>query len=71
MESTVSHTVPPCDVRDLLAQAQLFEPPSPPASHGHCGRCGYTGAVYRGRYAGQRYAVCFGLQNDYMPSGIL
>jgi hypothetical protein len=71
MESNVSYTVPTADEAGLLAQAKLFEPPPPLGFQGHCNRCGYAGVVYRGRYGGQRCAVCFGLQNGYMPPGIL
>ena len=71
MENNVSHAVPPGDEPRLLAQAQPFEPPSPPGLQGRCGRCGRAGVVYRGRYGDQRCAVYFGLQNGYMPPGIL
>jgi hypothetical protein len=55
---------------DLLARARPFEP-DPPAIDGTCGRCGYAGLVYPGRYGGKRCAVCFGLQHGWMPSGTL
>ena len=42
----------------LLARARPFEP-DPPAVDGTCGRCGFRGAVYAGRYGGRRCAVCY------------
>ena len=62
--------IPPASAADLLARAQTFEP-DPPAMDGTCGRCGFRGAVYTGRYGGRRCAVCFGLQHGWMPSGQL
>jgi hypothetical protein len=62
----VADAVAPC----LLAQARPFEP-DPPSTDGTCGRCGYRGAVYPGRYGGTRCAVCFGLQTGWMPRGEL
>ena len=59
---------PADDEPESLAQAQRFEMPDPP-SVGTCNRCGYHGAVYPGRYGGQRCAVCFGLQHGWMPKG--
>jgi hypothetical protein len=70
MESNVSHTLPPGPVADLLARARPYEP-DPPAAHGACGRCGYRGVVYPGRYGGKRCAVCFGVQYGWMPRGEL
>jgi hypothetical protein len=58
MESNVIR-LPAADASNLLAQARPFEP-DPPSSQGTCDRCGYRGAVYAGRYGGQRCAVCFG-----------
>jgi hypothetical protein len=40
---------------------------SPPPVEGRCGRCGWRGKVYPGRYGGFRCAVCFGLQWGWMP----
>ena len=70
---------------EVEARAWLFEqrfeaiPPlalcrssrDPPAVDGTCGRCGLRGAAYAGRYGGRRYAVCYGLQNGWMPGGKL
>ena len=69
MESNVIR-LPAADVFNLLAQAQPFEP-DPPSCQGTCDRCGYRGAVYPGRYGGQRCAVCFGIQFGWMPRGEL
>ena len=69
MESNAAH-VPPSAVSDLVARARPFEP-DPPAVEGTCGRCGYRGPVYAGRYGGHRCAVCFGLQTGWMPRGEL
>jgi hypothetical protein len=71
MESNVSRIVPPALAPDLLARAQAFEPGDPPVVDGSCGRCGYLGAVYPGRYGGRRCAVCFGIQHGWMPRGEL
>ena len=54
----------------FLARARQFEPDLPSVD-GTCGRCGFRGAVYAGRYGGRRCAVCYGLQNGWMPSGTL
>ena len=62
--------LPAADASNLLAQARPFEP-DPPSSQGTCDRCGYRGAVYAGRYGGQRCAVCFGIQTGWMPRGEL
>jgi hypothetical protein len=69
MEYNASH-VSSTLASDLLARAKPFEP-DPPAVEGTCGRCGYRGAVYPGRYGGKRCAVCFGLQHGWMPHGEL
>lgn len=69
METNAIH-VPPASEPALLARARPFEP-DPPALDRACGRCGFQGAVYAGRYGGQRCAVCYGLQNGWMPSGQL
>ena len=69
MESDVIR-LPGADASNLLAQARPFEP-DPPQSHGTCDRYGYCGAVYPGRYGGQRRAVCFGVQTGWMPRGEL
>ena len=69
MESNVIR-LPTTDASNLLAQARPFEP-DPPSSQGTCDRCGYRGAVYAGRYGGQRCAVCFGIQTGWMPRGEL
>jgi hypothetical protein len=69
MESNASRVPPPL-ASDLLDRAQPFEP-DPPAVDGTCGRCGFHGAVYKGRYGGRRCAVFYGLQNGWMPSGEL
>jgi hypothetical protein len=42
--------------------------PDPPSVDGRCGRCGWRGKVYPGRYGGYRCAVCFGLQWGWMPT---
>ncbi len=62
--------LPAADASYLLAQARPFEP-DPPSSQGTCDRCGYRGAVYAGRFGGQRCAVCFGIQTGWMPRGEL
>lgn len=75
MESNVSHRVEADD--ELLERARPFEPddntpyqpPDPPSIDGTCNRCGYRGKVYPGRYGGWRCAVCFALQNGWMPRG--
>jgi hypothetical protein len=69
MESNVIR-LPAADASSLLAQARPFEP-DPPSRQGTCDRCGYRGAVYPGRYGGQRCAVCFGIQTGWMPRGEL
>ncbi len=69
MNTNVSHQVPPDDEARLLDQFKPFEPPDPPSIEGSCGRCGFRGVVYPGRYGGYRCAVCFGLQHGWMPSG--
>ena len=69
MESNVTR-LPAADVSSLLAQARPLEP-DPPSRKGTCDRCGYCGAVYPGRYGGQRCAVCFGIQTGWMPRGEL
>ena len=69
MESNVIRLAA-ADASSLLAQARPFEP-DPPSSQGTCDRCGYRGAVYPGRYGGQRCAVCFGIQTGWMPRGEL
>jgi hypothetical protein len=47
---------PPAYVPDLLARAQPFEQ-DPPSVDGTCGRCGYRGCVYPGRYGARRRRV--------------
>jgi hypothetical protein len=69
MESNAAH-IPPAQTARLLAHALPFEPDPPPVD-GTCGRCGFRGAVYPGRYGGKRCAVCYGLQNGWMPRGEL
>jgi hypothetical protein len=69
MESNAMR-VPDAIEPGLLAQARPFEP-DPPSIDGACGRCGYRGAVYPGRYGGTRCAVCFGLQTGRMSRGEL
>jgi hypothetical protein len=69
METNAAH-IPPAFEPFLLARARPFEP-DPPAVDGTCGRCGFHGAVYPGRYGGRRCAVYYGLQNGWMPSGEL
>jgi hypothetical protein len=45
------------------------QPPEPPSVQGSCGRCGWHGQVYAGRYGGLRCPVCYALQNGWMPRG--
>jgi len=35
-----------------------------------CGRCGYRGKGYRGRYGGFRCHVCYQLQGGYVPLSV-
>jgi hypothetical protein len=35
-----------------------------------CGRCGYRGEGYRGRYGGFRCHVCYQLQGGYVPPSV-
>jgi hypothetical protein len=67
MDSNDTH-IAPASGSDLLGRARPFEP-DPPCVDGTCGRCGYRGPVYHGRYGGMRCAVCFGLQSGWMPRG--
>jgi hypothetical protein len=69
VDSNVSHQVPPEDEPELLDRFKPFEPPDPPSVEGSCGRCGWHGTVYPGRYGGYRCAVCFALQQGWMPKG--
>jgi len=50
MESNAAR-IDRASISDLLAHAQPFDP-DPPAVDGMCGRCGYRGPVYPGRYGG-------------------
>jgi hypothetical protein len=47
METNANH-IPPASEPALLARARPFES-DPPAVDGTCGRCGFRGAVYKGR----------------------
>jgi hypothetical protein len=67
METNATH-IAPASGPALLARARPFEPDPSPVD-GTCGRCGFCGAVYGGRYGGKRCAVCYGLQNGWMPRG--
>ena len=69
MESNATR-IDPASITDLLAHAQPFEP-DPPAVDGTCGRCGYRGPVYSGRYGGKTVRRLLGLQTGWMPSGNL
>jgi hypothetical protein len=36
---------------------------------GACNRCGHRGTVYPGKFGGWRCAVCFAIQEGWMPRG--